>query len=82
LAIVLPFPRVKDRAFVRRHAERMVCLSHYAAERHLSAQLHLQRATMLKRGINPALAEEQVRSLESAIRAHVWHATFQPGGVA
>ena len=71
MAIVLPFPRVRDRAFVRRHAARMASLSHRAAEKHLACQLRVQVETMRKRGVDPELIEAQRRDLETAIRSHL-----------
>jgi hypothetical protein len=71
LAEILPFPRVKDRAFIRRHARRMIELGPRAAEKHLAVQLDVQRRTMARRGIDPALAEEQLQQIETAIRSEL-----------
>jgi hypothetical protein len=80
--LVLPFPRVRDRAFVRRHAALMASYSANAAEKHLSTQLDLQRRTMVRRGIDPSSIHEQVKALEAAIRAELWRTVLTPGGAA
>jgi hypothetical protein len=79
---VVPFPRVRDRAFVRRHAELMASYSSSAAEKHLTTQLDLQRRTMTRRGIDPALIEEHIKALQLAIRSEVWRCVLTPGGAA
>jgi pyruvate kinase len=82
MGAVIPFPRWKDRAFVLRHARRMTELRPAKAEGHLQQQLDIQRQTMLRRGVNPVLVEQHVRSLECAIRAELWRLVLVPGGAA
>ena len=80
--LILPFPRVRDRGFVGRHALIMACSSRHAGERHLCTQLDVQRRTMLKRGIAPAVAEEHIRALECAIRTEFGRHVITRGGAA
>jgi hypothetical protein len=78
--MIVPFPRHRNRRFVRRHAARMAELSPVTAEKHLRHQLSIQVETMLKRGIDPDAVERERRSLETAIRAELWHLVLMPGG--
>ena len=81
---VYQFPRTRDRHFVCRHAQLMARYNEKAAEKHLTVQLDVQRRTMLKRGIDPALAEQHIQALELAIRAELWRRLLAPapGGAA
>jgi len=85
-AVILPFPRVRDRAFVRRHAAHMAANSATTAEKLLAVQMELQRKTMTRRGVEPTLIEEHVSALELAIRLELWRRAFapprKPGGAA
>lgn len=81
-AIILPFPRVRDRAFVRRHAAVMASYSSDAGEKYLRIQLDVQRRTMVKRGIAAPIIDEHLRALERAIRAELWRTALTPGGAA
>jgi len=80
--LVLPFPRVRDRAFVRRHAALMATYSEGAAEKYLATQLDVQRRTMTKRGVDPAVAEEHIGALKCAIRAEFGRYVVTRGGAA
>lgn len=81
-AQVLPFPLARRTAYVRRHAARMAALGHDAAERYLRAQLQIQEKTLRRRAVAELVIAEQLRSLESAIRAALWHAIMSPGDTA
>jgi hypothetical protein len=83
-AHVLPFPRLRDRNYVLRHAARMAAVSERAAEKHLATQLDVQRATMARRGIASELIEKQIHALELAIRCELWREILTPdsGGAA
>lgn len=70
--VVLPFPRYRDRTFIRRHGQRMAAAPR-GAERYLAAQLRVQRETMLRRDIDPALVDDEIRCLEATIRAEADH---------
>ncbi|SER58451.1 hypothetical protein SAMN05216548_12715 [Faunimonas pinastri] len=81
-AEVLPFPAVRRRDFVLRHASRMAQLSHDAGERHLRRQLDIQAETMARRGIIAEMIASEIRALEAAIRAELWLLVLTPGGAA
>jgi flagellar motility protein MotE (MotC chaperone) len=79
---IIPFPRTRDRAFVLRHAYRAWELNHRAAEKHISVQIDVQRSTMLRRGVDIDVVEQQCRALENAIRAELWRLVMGVGGAA
>jgi hypothetical protein len=69
--VVLPFPRFRDRAYVHRHALRMAT-SPSTAEKYIAAQLQVQRATMIRRGVGPSLVVDHLSALEIALRAEAY----------
>jgi hypothetical protein len=69
---LIPFPQVRRRRFVTRHAIRMASLPRKTAEKILAATLRQQAAAMTRKGIPPAVVERENRSLENAIRAELW----------
>jgi hypothetical protein len=79
---VRPFPRVRHRPFVLKHAGNVSAMGQAAGERYLRQQLDVQRQTMARRGIAWDLIEAEVRALESAIRAECWRLILTPGGAA
>lgn len=82
-ARVVPFPRVRNREFIRRHARRMTEMNQAAGEKHLQRQLELQMDTMRKRGIPEPIIVAEARAVECAIRAELWRVVMQtPGGAA
>lgn len=80
MAAVVPFPAARRRAFIRKHAARMVELPHGTAQKHLLHQLDVQRRTMLRRGISADVAERECALLQAAILAELQRLSF--GGVA
>jgi hypothetical protein len=60
----------------------MACSSRHAGERHLCTQLDVQRRTMLRRGVDPAVVEEHIGALEYAIRAEFGRHVITRGGAA
>jgi hypothetical protein len=72
-ALVLPFPCVRRRGFVLRHAQHIASVSRVTGERYLSCQLKIQLDAMIRRGIAPKLIELELQALEHAIRAELWH---------
>lgn len=81
-ALIIPFPRVRERPFVLKHARRMAELSQSTAENYLQQQLSIQVATMRKRGVDAESIEQHRRALELAIRAALWRVMLTPGGAA
>lgn len=81
-AEIVPFPLVRRRAFIRRHAARVAAATPATGEKLLAHQLRLQASTMARRGIAPETIAAECKALESAIRAELWRAILQPGGAA
>jgi hypothetical protein len=81
---LIPFPQIRRRRFVMRHAIRLAGLPHKTAEKLLAATLKQQAAVMARKGIPAAMVERESRSLENAIRAELWRLILlRPGdGVA
>jgi Family of unknown function (DUF6074) len=81
---VVPFPQIRRRRFVVRHAIRLSGLPHKTAEKLLAAILRQQADVMARKGIPAAIIERESRNLESAIRAELWRQILlRPGdGVA
>lgn len=82
MGIVVPFPRARDRSFVRRHASYISTLKADRAERYLAKQMQIQADTLARRGIAPEVVAEQVKALESAIRAELWRVVLTPDSIA
>ena len=82
MGMIVPFPRSRHRSFVQKHAANIARMGSAAGERYLAQQLEFQREVMRKRGIEPKLAEPQLKALEAAIRAALWRVVLTPGGAA
>jgi Family of unknown function (DUF6074) len=70
--LIIPFPQVRRRRFVMRHAIRLAGLPHKTAEKLLAATLRQQAEAMARKGIPAAVIERESRNLENAIRAELW----------
>lgn len=82
MAEIIPFPRVRNRRFVRKQAAFVGSYRRDVAEKHLAQQLKVQRETMTKRGIAPDRVEAEMRALELAIRFNAGMIVSQGGGDA
>ncbi|MBB5754344.1 DUF6074 family protein [Prosthecomicrobium pneumaticum] len=82
MSAVVPFPRTRDRRFIRRHALRMAESAPSTAEKLLAHQLRIQTDTMRKRGIDERLIEQERRAIEGAIRGELWRVVLTPEGAA
>jgi Family of unknown function (DUF6074) len=69
---LIPFPQIRRRRFVMRHAIRLARFPHKTAEKLLAGTLRQQVEAMARKGIPAAVAERESRNLESAIRAELW----------
>ncbi len=78
MAEILAFPPARRLGFVRRQAKWFVEQGHDAAEANLLRQLERQRETLLRKGVDAAHLAEEIRDLESAIRAEVWRLVLTP----
>lgn len=82
-AVVIPFPRSRDRRYIRRHAAHMATASTTAkAEAHLQRQLTIQRETLQRRGIDADIIRAELQAVEGNIRAACWTILLAPGGAA
>ena len=82
-AVLLPFPRSRDVAFVRRHADHLrSCRSPEAADRYLEHQLRIQAQTMTRKGLELWVVEYEIHALEAAIRRELYSSQQRPGGAA
>ena len=82
-AVLLAFPRCRDVAFVRRHADHLLSFSSpRSAERYLQQQLRIQAQAMARKGLQPWVVDYEVKALEAAIRAALYHPQVSPGGAA
>lgn len=79
---VIPFPRVRNRSFVVRHARRMAAMSQTAGERHLERLLRDQMEISRRRGIPEEVIADEARAVEAAIRAALWSVILFEGGAA
>lgn len=81
-AIVVPFPLTRRPHFIRKQARRVAELSPAAGERHIAAQIKVQRDALMRKGVNAELVKRETVQLESAIRAAIWAAVLTPSGAA
>jgi hypothetical protein len=81
-AIVVPFPLARRRDMIHRQAEYALCLKPEKAEQHIQRQLQTQATAMRRRGIAEGLISREVASMEAAIRADMWHLSFDAPGEA
>lgn len=82
-ALILPFPRARDRQFIRRHAAHMAQARTAAkAEAHLARQLGIQAETLQRRGVSPHRARAELQAIEGNIRTACWTFLLAPGGAA
>ena len=82
-AIVFPFPRSRNRGFIRRHAAHMAqARTATKAEAHLTRQLGIQAETLRRRGIAVDIARAELQAIEGNIRAACWTLLLAPGGAA
>lgn len=82
MAQVLPFPLTRRRDLIRRQARFYADQAPRAAEKNLAHQLKVQGEALIRKGVEPATAQDEVRSLELAIRAEVRGWPMSPGGAA
>lgn len=81
-ATLFAFPLTRRTHFIAKQARRVVALSPAAGEKHLLAQVQIQRAALARKGIAAAIIDREAAQLESAIRAAIWSAVLRPGGAA
>ena len=81
-ALVVAFPLAKRAAYLRRQSHYVRSISREAGERHIARQIEMQRQCLLSKGVASQAVECEVRTLEAALRAQLWHGRQAPGGAA
>ncbi len=82
-AEVIPFPKTKNRPFIRKQVAHAAGMSEKVGNNYLRIQLDKQRETMARRGIDPAVIDSEIAAMEAAIRAELSrYGSRQPGGAA
>jgi hypothetical protein len=79
-AKIVPFPLAKRRQMIARQARYAAALSADAAERHIAHQLRMQADALLRKGVESNLVQQELKSMEAAIRKLLARAVF--GGAA
>ena len=67
MTAIIAFPLARRSSYIKRHAARMACLRAGAAEAYLRRQLDIQRDALIRKGIDPASIETDLKELERAI---------------
>lgn len=76
-AEVLPFPLARRLDLIHRQADYALCLRPEKAEQHIQRQLQCQRDALRRRGVAENIVAREIRDMEAAIRAAMWHLTFE-----
>jgi Family of unknown function (DUF6074) len=79
-ALVVPFPLTRREDFIQRHARYAASIRPEAAERYFERQLEHQADVMLRYCIASSVVSNELRSMNSAIRAAMWTVVLQPTG--
>jgi hypothetical protein len=78
MAEIVPFPLIRRKAFIERHARLIAGMGAEAGERHLRRQLLIQFDALERKGVACETIEREVLTLGSAIRAALWKAILTP----
>ena len=82
-AELIPFPLARRLDLIHRQAEYALCLKPEKAERHIARQLQCQADALRRRGISDNTIARELKAMDAAIRAAMWHTTFDtPSGKA
>ena len=81
-AEIVPFPLVRRRAFIERHAARIAEASAKTAGKLLAHSVRVQVDRMRRRGIAAAAIAREAKALEAALRYEQWRLVRQRGGAA
>ena len=76
MTAILPFPLVRRRDFVLRHAARIADAQPKTAEKLLAHAVQVQIDMMTRRGIAPELIAREAKALETAIRCELCRLTI------
>jgi hypothetical protein len=75
---VVAFPFARRRALILRLARQMVARAPAEAEKYLQQQLRRQIAALHHRQVSDRLVEQEIGTLESAVRAELWRLVLTP----
>ncbi len=78
MARVFPFPLNRRVDLIRKQAEFYARSNPKAAENQLTHLLDVQRSALVRKGVDPVSADNEVDALEGAIRADVWRLVLTP----
>ena len=71
MAQVIPFPLVRRKAFIFRHAQLIASMRPDVGQRHLERQLAFQAKALLAKQINILIVDREVTRLRAALRTAV-----------
>ncbi len=75
---VLAFPLDRRCKLVRKLAEQVLARSPSEAEKHLTFELQRHKRILSRRQLAEEIIERQLRALEGAVRAEIWHVVMAP----
>jgi hypothetical protein len=70
----------RDAEYVRRHVDYVVDMSADEGEAHIIRNLQCIRRNLEELGIDRKVIEQEVRSIEGAVRSELWRRILLPGG--
>lgn len=72
--------RFRDDSYVRRHCAYVVAMDAERGEQHVRRNLNAIRRTLDEMGVDPAVVDREVRSIEARVRAELWRQILTPDG--
>lgn len=81
-ARLYPFPAQRRVKLIRSIAAQMADCTRDRGERTISKALERQRTSMAKKGFDSETIDQEIRSLELAVRARLWGIVMMNGGAA
>jgi hypothetical protein len=82
MAEMIMFPSSARIGLIRKTAKDALGVEHQAGDNIIRARIDQQRSAFLRRGFAADVVEREMRALESAIRARMWHSVMSGGGAA
>jgi hypothetical protein len=79
---LIMFPSAARVGLIRKTAKDALGLNREAGDNIIRARIDQQRSAFLRRGFAIEVVNREMRALESAIRARMWHAVMSGGGAA
>lgn len=72
--------RFRDDAYVARHVEFVLSLDSERGEQHVARNLNAIRRRLDEIGVDPAVADREIRGIEARVRAELWKQVLTPSG--